>query len=254
MKVRAICCSVSAEQNSRRSSSAGSTRISRQRASLRAISGSESQGGERQNPSKRLVMPVDVEHGRLMLVDARGDQQVWDRYAMLTVGRELTLSSQRGRNRLGVHPELIERVKLDRAPRRHRPSGRCRALVIAHTHGSACASLMSRPRTSADLSDSSQRRSRDPVSSTPRRRATDRRQPPTGSAQAPEQPGRADHEQPSQAQHWQARDVLPPRAGAGAVCGQRHPATDAPPRPAAPRDAPCPSPCIELSSLAPKEV
>ena len=58
-------------------------------------------------------MPVDVRHGRLVLVGARGDEQVWDRHAMLTVCRKLTLSSQRGRDRLGVHSELIERVELD---------------------------------------------------------------------------------------------------------------------------------------------
>ena len=58
-------------------------------------------------------MPVDVEHGRLVLLGARGDQEIWDRYAMLTVCRELTLSGQRGRDRLGVHAELMKRVKLD---------------------------------------------------------------------------------------------------------------------------------------------
>jgi hypothetical protein len=69
---------------------------------LRAILRSESHGGERQNPSKRLVMPVNVEHGRLVLVGARGDQEVWNRYATLAVCRELTLSGQRGRDRRRV--------------------------------------------------------------------------------------------------------------------------------------------------------
>ena len=58
-------------------------------------------------------MPVDVEHGRLVLVGTRGDQQVGDRYAMLTVRRELTLSSQRGGGRLGVHSKLMKRIELD---------------------------------------------------------------------------------------------------------------------------------------------
>src|SRR5205807_5445305 len=84
-----------------------------ERPRLRAISSSESHGGERQNPSKRLEMPVDVEHARLVLVGARGDQKVWNRHAMLTVCRELTLSGQRDCDRLGVHSELMERVKLD---------------------------------------------------------------------------------------------------------------------------------------------
>ena len=48
-----------------------------------------------------------------MLLGARGDQEVWDRYATLTMCRELTLSGQRGRDRLGVHSELMERVELD---------------------------------------------------------------------------------------------------------------------------------------------
>jgi hypothetical protein len=87
--------------------------------------------------------------------------------------------------------------------------------------------------------DSNSRRSRAPVSSTPRRRVTDRRQPPTGSARGPAQPGRADHRQPSRARPLQARDVLPRRVGAAAACGQRHPANGAPPRRAAPRDAQC---------------
>jgi hypothetical protein len=58
-------------------------------------------------------MPVDVEDGRLVLVRARRDQEIGDRCAMLTVCREFTLSGQRGRNGLGVHLELMERVKLD---------------------------------------------------------------------------------------------------------------------------------------------
>jgi len=57
-------------------------------------------------------MAVDVEHGRLVLVGARGDQEMWDRYAMLTACRELTLSSQRGCDRLGVDAKLMERVEL----------------------------------------------------------------------------------------------------------------------------------------------
>lgn len=80
---------------------------------LLAISGSESHRGECQNASERLVMAVDVEHGRLVLVGACGDQEVWDRYTMLTVCRELTLSSQRGRDRLAVDSELMKRVELD---------------------------------------------------------------------------------------------------------------------------------------------
>lgn len=67
------------------------------------VSGRESHGSERQNPSQRLVMPVDVEHGRLVLMGARRDQEIWDRYAVLAVGRELTLSGQRDSDRLGVH-------------------------------------------------------------------------------------------------------------------------------------------------------
>ena len=106
------------------------------------------------------------------------------------------------------------------------------------------------PRTSADLSNSNQRRSRNPVSSTPRRRATDRHRPVTGSARAPAQPGRADHEQPSRAQRWQERDALPPRVEAAAACGQRHPATGEPPRRATPRDARYPSRCSEAWSSA----
>ena len=58
-------------------------------------------------------MPVDVEHGRLVLLGARGDQEIWDRYAMLTVCRELTLSGQRGRDRLAVDSELMKRVEFD---------------------------------------------------------------------------------------------------------------------------------------------
>ena len=80
---------------------------------MREISGSESHGGERQNSSKRLVVPVDVEHGRLVLLGARGYQEVWDRHAMLTVCRELTLSGQRGRDRLAVDSELMKRVEFD---------------------------------------------------------------------------------------------------------------------------------------------
>ena len=99
---------------------AGSTRVGyrspRQKASaprLRAISGSESHGGEGQNPSKRLVMLVNVEHSRLVLVGTRSDQKIGDRYAMLTVCRELALSGQRDCDRLGVHSKPMERVKLD---------------------------------------------------------------------------------------------------------------------------------------------
>jgi len=58
-------------------------------------------------------MPVDMHHGRLVLMGARGDQEVWDRYAMLTLCRELTLSGQRDRDRLGVHTELMKRIELD---------------------------------------------------------------------------------------------------------------------------------------------
>jgi hypothetical protein len=58
-------------------------------------------------------MPVQVEDGRLVLVGARGDQKVGDRYAMLTVGREFTLGAQRGCDRLAIDSELMERVKLD---------------------------------------------------------------------------------------------------------------------------------------------
>jgi hypothetical protein len=47
-------------------------------------------------------MSVDVEHRRLVLVIARGDQEIRDRYTILTACRELTLSRQRGRDRLGV--------------------------------------------------------------------------------------------------------------------------------------------------------
>ena len=79
----------------------------------REISASESHGGARENSSKRLVVPVDVEHGRLVLVGACGDQEIRDRYTMLTVSRQLTLSGQRDRDRLGVHSELMERVELD---------------------------------------------------------------------------------------------------------------------------------------------
>jgi hypothetical protein len=70
-------------------------------------------GVKARHPSKRLVMPVDVEHGRLVLVGARGDQNVWDRCAILTARLALTLSSQRGRDRLAVRSGLVARVELD---------------------------------------------------------------------------------------------------------------------------------------------
>ncbi len=46
-----------------------------------------------------------------MLLGTRGDQEVRDRYAMPTVRRELTLSCQRGSDRLGVDLELMECVE-----------------------------------------------------------------------------------------------------------------------------------------------
>jgi hypothetical protein len=105
-------------------------------------------------------------------------------------------------------------VSRSRAPRRNERSGRCKHL---ESRDRAQARLPVRAvdvraaRASADLSNSNQHRLRDPVSSTPYPRAIDPRQPATGSAQAPAQPGPADHAQPSQPQRWRARDVLPPR-------------------------------------------
>ncbi len=74
-----------------------------------------------------------------MLLAARGDQEVWDRYAMLTPCRELTLSGQRGRDRLGVNSELIERVELDLE------------LLVGTSRAGALEHLESRDRTQTRL-------------------------------------------------------------------------------------------------------
>jgi hypothetical protein len=75
------------------------------------ISDFEPHRGERQDTRERVVVSVHVKNGSLVLLGAGGDQEVWDRHAMLALTCELTLSDLGGRNRFGVGPEFVELIE-----------------------------------------------------------------------------------------------------------------------------------------------
>jgi hypothetical protein len=66
---------------------------------------------------------IDVQYSRLMLLCAGGDQEVWDRHAVLPDRGELALRRASDLDRLHVDAQLVQRVELGlellRLGRRH---------------------------------------------------------------------------------------------------------------------------------------
>jgi hypothetical protein len=93
------------------------------------------------------------------------------------------------------------------------------------------------PRSSADLSNLNQRRARDPVSSTPHPRATEPRRP-AGFARTPEQPDAPVSGNPCELGTRQLVMSFLRESEQQLLAVGDLQATDAPPHPAAPRDAP----------------
>ncbi|HEX3519745.1 MAG TPA: hypothetical protein VHT29_12010 [Solirubrobacteraceae bacterium] len=60
-------------------------------------------------------MPVDVEYCSLVLLSARGDEEIRNRKSVLTFLPELPVGANSGEDRLGIHPQVSEsgEVRLD---------------------------------------------------------------------------------------------------------------------------------------------
>jgi len=77
-----------------------------------AVSSAQAARSKRQDLRQGVVVAVDVKHISAMLLGTRGDEQVRNGKAMLAACGQLALSPERDRERLGIHPQVAELVKV----------------------------------------------------------------------------------------------------------------------------------------------